>query len=66
MTVTDDPVPVTLNHGRKFLKRLKPLPTQLYFPVLKELPGPHGIVIRPQLPERFFEQICLVQPLVGF
>ena len=29
MAVTDDPIPVSLDHGRKFFEGVKPLPTQL-------------------------------------
>lgn len=61
---SDNTVPVSLDHGGKLLQRFKPLPAQLRFPVLKELSRPGRVAVVPELPERLFEHIGLVEPFV--
>ena len=65
VAVTDDPVPVALDHGAELLEGFKPLPAQLGFPVLEESPGPERVAVIPELPEGLLEQIRLVEPFVG-
>jgi len=65
MAVTDDPVPVAFDHGGELLEGLEPLPAQLALPALEELTGPERILVVPELPEGFLEQIRLVEPFVG-
>jgi len=65
VAVTDDPVPVTLDHVGELLEGLKPLPAQLGFPVLEESPSPERVFVIPELPEGLLEQIRLVEPFVG-
>jgi len=63
--VTDDALPMAFHQANELLKRLEPAPAQLGLPVLEELPGPGGMVVVPQLPERLFEEIRFMEPLVG-
>jgi len=65
VAVTDDAVPVALDHGGELLEGFKPLPAQLGFPVLEESPGPERVFVIPELPEGLLEQIRLVEPFVG-
>ena len=65
MAIADNAVPVSLDHGGEFFKRLQALPTQLRSPIAKEFFGPDGLVVIPKLVETFFQQIRLMQPPVG-
>jgi len=56
---------VAFDHGGKLLEGLEPLPAQLRFPSLEELPDPERVLVVPELPEGLLEQICLVEPFVG-
>ena len=57
MTVTDNAVPVTVDHSGEFLKRLKALPAQLILPILERFASPCRIVVCPELLERFFKKL---------
>src|SRR5216683_1606152 len=63
--VGGNPVPVLLNHRGKSLIGRQALPLQGRPPVLEEAPRPALAAIAPELPERFFEQVRRVEPLVG-
>ena len=65
VAITDDPVPVALDHLGELLEGLEPLPAQLGFPVLEESPSPERVFVIPELPEGLLEQIRLVEPFVG-
>src|SRR5260370_13621207 len=62
--VGGNPVPVLLNHRGKSLLGRQALPLQSHPPALEEAPRPALAVIAPELPERFFEQVRRVEPLV--
>ena len=64
-TVTDDALPMALDHFGELLVRFEATLLELLFPVLEELLGPSGILIIPELPEGFFEHIGFAQALVG-
>ena len=64
-TVTDDTLPMALDHFGELLVRFEAAPFELLLPVLKELLGPGGILIIPKLPEGFFEHVGFTQALVG-
>jgi hypothetical protein len=66
MAVTDDSVPVAFHESSKLLEGFKPLPAQLAFPAFKELSGLGWVVVIPELPERFFQQIGFMKPFVFF
>jgi len=65
VAVTDDPVPVALDHVGELLEGFKPLPAQLGFPVLEESLGPERVPVIPELPEGLLEQIRPVESFVG-
>ncbi len=52
--VADDAVPMTFDQFDESLERFQSAPFELRLPVFKELPGPSGIVVIPQLAKRFF------------
>src|SRR6266567_4083159 len=61
----DGVVTVLLDHRGKSLVGREALPLEGRPPVLEEAPRPTLAVIAPELPERFFEQVRRVEPLVG-
>ena len=65
MTVADDAIPVTFDHCSEFLKRFQAAPSELRFPVLKELPRPSRVIVRPELTERLFEKIGFVNAAIS-
>jgi len=65
MTVADDALPMSLHHLGELEVRRHAAPLELCLPVLEELLGPSGILIIPELTERFLEQICLADAFVG-
>ena len=52
--VAYDAIPMLFDELDELLVRLKSAPFKLGFPVLKELSGPCGVIVIPQLPEGFF------------
>src|SRR5882724_8210408 len=60
-----DPIPMTLDHLRKLLIGLEPLPLEGRTPSVEEPPRPALFVITPQLPKRLLEQIGGMEALVG-
>ncbi len=65
LTVSGDPIPMTLDHLSELLVRFEPLPLETCAPVFKEASRPRLAFITPQLAEGFFEKIGSVQPLIG-
>ena len=65
MAVTGDAIPMAFDHGGEILKGLESAPAQLGFPVVEKFSSPCGVLVVPQLPERFFEQIGLLDTPVG-
>ena len=60
-----DPVPVPVNHRGELLVGSQALPLERRSPVLEEATRPALPAVVPKLPERLFEEVGRVQPLVG-
>jgi len=56
---------MTIDHLRKLLIGLEPLPLEARAPVLEEAPRPALTFITPQLAETLLEEISRVEPLIG-
>jgi len=65
MAVGRDPVPVPVNHRGELLVGAQARPLEGRPPLLEETARPALAAVVPELPERFFEEVGRVQPLVG-
>ena len=60
-----NPIPMTLDHLGKLIKRLQSLPLERRSPVIEEATGIGFPLVVPQLPKGFFKQVSRIQPLVA-